>query len=159
VPIDDTAHMQWTIFYDPAAPLSAEYRDRLMRGTSGDRDDFASDIGDEHDSWGQDRSLMKEGHWTGIVRSLPYEDFAVQEAMGPIQDRAREQLGTSDITIVRTRRLLLEAARAHAAGRPPFGQGQAVDHGRIRALAIRVGADQDWRRVDPLAPPPSLAAE
>ncbi len=128
-------------------------RERLMANTSGDRDDFASDLGGWHNRWSQDRDLMKRGHWTGIARPLPFEDFAVQEAMGPIMDRTREQLGSSDVTIVRTRRLLLEAARA----RPPARRRAGGDYAAVRALAIRIAGDADWRQIDTLDPPPSLA--
>jgi len=153
VPIDDETHMQWYIIYDPAKPIPDAARERLMAGSSGDRDDFASDLGGWDNRWNQDRGLMKQGHWTGIARSLPLEDFAVQEAMGPIADRSGEQLGSSDVTIVRTRRLLLDAARRHRAGETPAETG----HDAIRALAIRLAPGADWRAVDTMNPPPSLA--
>ncbi|MGH6981109.1 MAG: hypothetical protein ACREFC_07860, partial [Stellaceae bacterium] len=153
VPIDDATHAQWYILYDPAKPIGAEARERMMAGSSGDRDDFASDLGGWHNRWNQDRALMKRGHWTGIARALPLEDFAVQEAMGPIADRTGEQLGSSDVTIVRTRRLLLEAARRHMAGEALSENG----HGAVRALAIRIAAGADWRAIDTMDPPPSLA--
>ena len=153
VPVDDETHVQWYIIYDPAKPISPEARERLMANTSGDRDDFASDLGGWHNRWSQDRDLMKRGHWTGIARPLPFEDFAVQEAMGPIMDRTREQLGSSDVTIVRTRRLLLEGARRQQAGEAPSGAG----YRDVRALAIRIAADADWRHIDTRNPPPSVA--
>ena len=153
VPIDDETHMQWYIIYDPAKPIPDAARERLMAGSSGDRDDFASDLGGWDNRWNQDRELMKQGHWTGIARSLPLEDFAVQEAMGPIADRSGEQLGSSDVTIVRTRRLLLDAARRHLAGETAPETG----HDAIRALAIRLAPGADWRAVDTMNPPPSLA--
>src|SRR6185312_12433620 len=153
VPIDDETHMQWYVIYDPAKPIAAEARERLMANSSGDRDDFASDLGGWHNRWNQDRALMKRGHWTGIARALPLEDFAVQEAMGPIADRTGEQLGSSDVTIVRTRRLLLEAVRRHMAGEALSENG----HGAVRALAIRIAGGADWRAIDTMDPPPSLA--
>jgi phthalate 4,5-dioxygenase len=158
VPIDDQTHAQWYVIYDPSKPIAANARERLMAGSSGDRDNFAADLGDVENLWHQDRALMKQGHWSGIARQLPFEDFAVQEAMGPIMDRTREQLGSSDATIVRTRRMLLDAARAHAAGGALFAQDDGVDHGGIRALAIRLAHGTDWRAVDTLNPPASLAA-
>ena len=53
---------------------------------------------------------MKAGSFTGIdvIRN---QDTAVQESMGPIFDRSREHLGTSDIAIIRMRRLMLDHAR------------------------------------------------
>jgi phthalate 4,5-dioxygenase len=156
VPIDDTTHLQWYLIYDPAKPIAPAARERMMAGSSGDRDDFASDLGGVHDMWGQDRALMARGHWTGIGRPLPFEDFVVQEAMGPVMDRTREQLGSSDVTIMRTRRLLLDAAHRHAAGEPPTGSG-AAGLGGVRALAIRLPAGADWRDIDTRDPPESVA--
>src|SRR6185312_1403613 len=63
VPIDDETHMQWYIIYDPAKPIPDAARERLMAGSSGDRDDFASDLGGWDNRWNQDRGLMKQGHW------------------------------------------------------------------------------------------------
>ena len=40
------------------------------------------------------------------------QDQAVTESMGPIYDRTREHLGTSDAMVIRTRRRLIEAAKA-----------------------------------------------
>jgi phthalate 4,5-dioxygenase len=156
VPIDDETHMQWYIIYDPAKPIAAAVHDRMMAGSSGDRDDFASDLGGFPNMWGQDRALMAQGHWTGIARPLPFEDFAVQEAMGPVMDRTREQLGSSDVTIMRTRRLLLDAARRAVAGEPTTSQNELAGLGRVRALAIRIPKDADWRQIDTLDPPESL---
>ncbi len=39
--------------------------------------------------------------------------------MGPIVDRSRERLGTSDTAIIAMRRLLLEESRALSEGREP----------------------------------------
>jgi hypothetical protein len=38
--------------------------------------------------------------------------MAMTESMGPIIDRTNEQLGTTDVLIIRTRRRLLASARA-----------------------------------------------
>ncbi|MGH6989232.1 MAG: Rieske 2Fe-2S domain-containing protein [Stellaceae bacterium] len=158
VPIDDETHMQWYILYDPAKPIAAAVRERMMTGSSGDRDDFAAGLGGFDNMWGQDRALMAQGHWTGIARPLPFEDFVVQEAMGPVMDRTREQLGSSDVTIMRTRRLLLDAARRAAGGAPSSNQDDSADLGTVRALAIRIPKDSDWRNINTQNPPESLAA-
>jgi hypothetical protein len=46
------------------------------------------------------------------VKGIAAQDAACQESMGPIQDRTRERLGTSDAGIIAARRRLLEAAIA-----------------------------------------------
>jgi phthalate 4,5-dioxygenase oxygenase subunit len=58
----------------------------------------------------QDRRLMKEGHFTGIL-GIPNQDIAMWGSMGPIADRSQERLGASDIAIVQFRRLMLAAVK------------------------------------------------
>lgn len=64
-----------------------------------------------HNNYLQDRSLMKEGHFTGIP-GIPNQDIAMWESMGGIADRTQERLGASDIAIVQFRRLMLDAVKA-----------------------------------------------
>jgi nitrite reductase/ring-hydroxylating ferredoxin subunit len=58
-----------------------------------------------------DRKAQRSTSYTGIG-SILLQDQAVTESMGPIYDRAHERLGTSDQMIIRTRKRLIEAARA-----------------------------------------------
>ncbi|HLH78434.1 MAG TPA: Rieske 2Fe-2S domain-containing protein [Candidatus Binataceae bacterium] len=156
IPIDDEWTAQWYFHYNPAAPLTAAQRAELMEGSSGDPNNFCSDMGSIDNLWHQDRKLMREGNWTGIARCIPFEDFVVEESMGPIVDRSREYLGSSDVIIIRARRMLLQAVREHAAGKVPFGATENLDYSQIRALAIRYDQQLNWRQLDPLRPPPSL---
>ena len=58
-----------------------------------------------------DRKAQKTVSFTGIG-SIHLQDQAVTESMGPVYDRTREHLGTSDAMVIRTRKRLLDAARA-----------------------------------------------
>ena len=128
-----------------------------MIGTTPNSDNYSEDMGGVANMWNQDRAAMKAGHWSGVLGNFTYEDFIVEESMGPIVDRSEEFLGTSDAVIVRARRTLLEALREHQAGKLPFGLDSDLDYSRIRALAIRMSASFDWREIDPLNPPQSVA--
>jgi len=67
-----------------------------------------------------DRDLQRSmGTYTGIPGMA--QDCAMQETMGPIYDRTQERLGTSDLMIIRTRRLMLAAVRNHEKGVTPPG--------------------------------------
>jgi len=156
IPIDDEWNAQWYVRFDPHAPLSEAVREFTMRGTSGDPDNFCSDMGGWENMWHQDRQAMKEGHWTGIKRCVPYEDFIVEEAMYPIVDRTREYLGSSDSVIIRARRMLLEAARAFQNGAKPPWQEKEIDYSRIRSLAIKYSSDKHWLELDAFNPPAPL---
>jgi hypothetical protein len=65
-----------------------------------------------------DREKQRTETFSGIdgVRA---QDAAMVESAGPISDRTREHLGTSDTAVIRMRRLLLGAAKALADGEEP----------------------------------------
>src|SRR4029434_766996 len=58
-----------------------------------------------------DRKLQKTVSYTGIG-SIHAQDQAVTESMRPIYARTQKHLGTSDRMIIRTRKRLLDAAKA-----------------------------------------------
>jgi len=59
-----------------------------------------------------DREEQKRGDsYTGI-RGIRQQDMAMTETMGPIMDRTKEHLGTTDQMIIRTRRRYLQAVKA-----------------------------------------------
>jgi phenylpropionate dioxygenase-like ring-hydroxylating dioxygenase large terminal subunit len=158
IPIDDEWTAQWYIAYDVKKPLDIGWMTRFNRD-AGDPDYFNADMGDRSNLWNQDRQAMKDGHWSGIVgHGNAYEDFVVQESMGPIVDRSREFLATCDHVIIRARSQLLRAVqRFQETGEVPF-TGPEVDYARIRAISYSFPRGEDWRRIDAFNPP-AVAAE
>jgi phenylpropionate dioxygenase-like ring-hydroxylating dioxygenase large terminal subunit len=69
----------------------------------------------------------RDGDYTGIS-GIHTQDQGVTESMGSVYDRTQEHLGSSDAMVIRTRRRLLDAARALAEQRalPP-----GVDHPEV----------------------------
>jgi hypothetical protein len=151
IPIDDVTTAQWYILYDTQAPLTRDLMSAF--GTwSQDPDHFNADMGDASNLWHQDRQAMKNGHWSGIIdRGNAYEDFAVQESMGPIVDRSREYLGTCDRVIYRARRQLLDAVKRHRDTGELSFTGDHIDFAAIRAVSFAFPREADWRSFDPLA--------
>ena len=79
-----------------------------------------------------DRAAQKRISFTGIA-GVRAQDAMVTESAGPIVDRSREHLGTSDIAIVKMRRRLLAEARAlRDAGTVPVTAGSGKLY-RVRA--------------------------
>jgi len=158
IPIDDVTTAQWYIAFNPHAPLAFDVMSAFGT-TSGDPDHFNADMGGPENLWHQDRQAMKDGHWSGITgRGNAYEDFAVQESMGPLVDRTKEYLGTCDRVIYRARRLLLAAVgRFQRTGEVSFA-GEVIDFARIRAISFAYPKGIDWRTIDAFDPP-LLAAE
>jgi len=72
-----------------------------------------------------DRKEQKTASFTGIG-SIFLQDQAATESMGAIYDRSQEHLGTSDAMIIRTRKRLLDAARALRDNGSAFGRRRAA---------------------------------
>jgi phthalate 4,5-dioxygenase oxygenase subunit len=148
IPIDDENTWVFNFMYshDPAAPLTLE--EALRVETNGGRgpDDLLPgyrSVRNRHNDYLIDRQLQKTSTMTGI-RGVNTQDFAVQEGMGPIVDRSKEHLGTTDRPIIAMRALLLEATRDAAAGKPPRGSNPADSH-NVRPADHHVPLEQDWR--------------
>lgn len=122
-PVDDTHHLLFFGTIGPT-PHSAVPLDQIAMQDPAyvfDPLDYTGLRGDRNDRWGQDRALMESGHHTGFGRSLLEEDAAVQASMGPIVDRTKEHLSSSDIAVAHLRRMLLEALRTLDEGGTPVG--------------------------------------
>jgi hypothetical protein len=92
-----------------------------------------------------DRQMQKTKNFTGIV-GVNTQDFALQEGMGPICDRSKEFLGTSDKAIVAMRRILLEAIAMNERGEAPRALDPAAYRG-VRAYDRVIPKDADWKTV------------
>jgi hypothetical protein len=67
--------------------------------------------------------------------------------MGPIVDRSREFLTSSDLAIIQVRRTLLNAVRDYQEGKAPPGTdpGTRLDQVQSRSAIVETG--RDWREV------------
>ncbi len=149
VPIDDTTTYvyNWTCAYDENAKfdeqncIDREYfygrgPSEMIPGT------FKLKANKSNDYF-IDRQMQKTKNYTGIV-GINTQDFALQEGMGPIVDRSKENLGTSDKAIVQMRRLLIEAVHDVAAGKMPRGTDAAAS-ANIRPYDGFMKTSEDWR--------------
>ena len=129
VPRDEETCWVWTISWNPDGPLSEEdwkaIREETFVHTGVDPVTFRP-IRNKDNDYGIDRHEQRKSSMTGI-RGFAAQDQAMQESMGPVVDRTRERLGTSDTAIIGMRRLLLEEIRALQEKREPF----AAHHGDV----------------------------
>ena len=93
--------------------------------------------------YGSDSAQQKTHSFTGI-KGVNTQDVALQEGMGPIVDRTKEHLGTTDRAIIAMRALLLEATRDVESGKAPRGSDPAA-YRHVRPLDHKIGLDLDWR--------------
>ncbi len=154
VPIDDENIWYWHLTFHLEEKLA--YEDRLFPS---DRNDYPPrPPGRAEDNWGQDRQIMKHGHFTGFPQALGTEDFAVLESQGPIVDRSKEYLGAGDGAVVQVRRSLLSSVRQFMNGETPaLAQHDAIDYD-IRPFAALLGEGGKWKDHAPGATPSAKAA-
>jgi len=134
-PVDDHHHVLFFGLWSDGPDLhDGTYLDvpEAQRPLVGDRpfdpEDFGGFSGGRDDHWGQNRPAMAAGHFSGFTGNLLQEDIITQVSMGPIADRTREHLSSSDVAIIHARRLLLRALDRVADGHLPYGDERVDDH-------------------------------
>jgi phthalate 4,5-dioxygenase oxygenase subunit len=126
MPIDDvTTHVyNWNCAYDHTIEMSDAWKEKREAEMGRGPDDLIPGTfrlkRNQSNDYMIDRQMQKTQNFTGIV-GVNTQDFALQEGMGPICDRSKEFLGTSDKAIVAMRRLLLEAIDINEKGGTPRG--------------------------------------
>jgi len=151
VPVDDT-HCYWYAFFTSfAEPLDKDEmrRQRLETVTL---PHYIPKKG-RHNDWGFDPAEQRTRTYLGMGESdINVHDQWAVESMGPIQDRTREHLGTSDKVIMAFRRVLQQAIEAVAkGGRPPLALDAAGAAGlagpdTIDCIAPAQGWEVHWRQ-------------
>jgi phthalate 4,5-dioxygenase len=157
VPMDDEHTLHWEIgsgLLDPAE-LPIEARGSESRGLAERPAEwYRSNTSDWYGRFNMVQSMANDylidrsaqrawKSYTGIP-GIRQQDMAVTESMGPIMDRTREHLGTTDALIIRTRRRLIEAARAlkdHGAVPPAVDQPELY---RQRSGGVILPHDANW---------------
>ena len=90
-----------------------------------------------------DRAMQKHHSYTGLT-GIHLQDQAITESMGGIYDRSKERLGTSDMMIIRTRRRLIQAARAlRETGEVPPGI-ERPEVFSVRSGGVILPREADW---------------
>jgi len=146
VPMDDenTMVFNWMLAVDEDKPLTPELI--LKRETSAGRGPDGEGVvrhQTRDNDWLIDRELQRKKTFTGI-RGLNTQDLAVQESMGPLVDRSREHLGTTDKAIIQFRRCLLDAARDLPNGIDPPGADSKA-YRNLRAADVTIAKDVRWQ--------------
>ncbi len=125
VPMDDEHTMAFNMSIIRTDASARQSPRPTLRDNSTDWYGRFRPVGNATNDYEIDREKQRTNEsYTGIP-TITMQDQAVTESMGAVYDRSREHLGTSDAMIIRTRRRLINAARAFAdEGTTPPG----VDH-------------------------------
>ena len=139
VPIDDETCWAWSYDYHPVRALSANEL-QAMKDGHGVHVKYIPGtyrpLQNKDNDYLIDRQAQKEGRSFSGVDGFSMQDASVQESMGPIQDRTRENLVTTDNGIIMARHLLMRAAKALQKGIEPPERDPVTQHVRSASLVL-----------------------
>jgi len=146
VPIDDENCWVFNFSYHPVRALTAAER-QAMRDGMGIHNRYVPGtyrpLQNKDNDYLMDRAAQKRGESFSGVWGIAMQDASVQESMGPIVDRTKEHLVSTDAGIIRTRRKLVKAATAlRDNGTTPPGVDPA--HHRVRSAAVVLRPDESF---------------
>ena len=121
MPIDDVSCWIYCYTWNPGRPLTNAERERFSKGFSvhAQVDGDYVPVRRRENEYLIDRAKQKTESYTGIS-GVSEQDACIQDSQGLIADRTQEHLGPTDMGVIRFRRLMLDGARALAAGQPPL---------------------------------------
>lgn len=141
VPVDDTHTYWYSIFTSFTDPVDRRaMREQRLRAVS--LPDYLPRSG-RHNQWGFNPEEQRTRTFLGMGEDdINVHDQWACESMGPIQDRTREHLASTDVAIAANRRRLQQALEEVEAGQLPPGVA------RSEVAMQRIGPDT----VDGIAP-------
>jgi len=127
IPIDDVTCWAWTYDFHPVRALSAREVEAMR-----DNDYL------------MDRAAQKAGKTYSGVAGFASQDASLQESMGPICDRTKENLVSTDNGIIMARHRLMRAAKA-LLDKGTVPPGVDPEHHKVRSVSIVLPPDQAFK--------------
>jgi phenylpropionate dioxygenase-like ring-hydroxylating dioxygenase large terminal subunit len=141
VPMDDENCFTWTFTYHPTRPLSAMELDTMRKGGGIHVELIPGTLRpaiNKDNDYMIDRAAQKAGRTYSGVKGIAMQDASVQESMGPIQDRSKENLVSTDNAIIMARHRLRRAALALQDGVAPPGLAPASHRVRSATFVLPI---------------------
>jgi phthalate 4,5-dioxygenase oxygenase subunit len=124
IPMDDENTWIFGYGWHPDRPLSEAERAQFDAGLSTTPKVIPGTfrpVVNRDNGYMLDRARQRAGDFMGVP-GVQNQDRAIVESMGPILDRRKERLGTSDVAVIAARRILLRLARQLRDGHEPMAQ-------------------------------------
>lgn len=144
VPIDDETCWAWSFDYHPVRDLT-QAEVQAMRDGKGIHVRYVPGtyrpLANKDNDYLMDREAQRAGITYSGIEGIAMQDASLQESMGPIVDRTKENLVSTDNGIIMARQRLMRAAKALAERgvRPP---GAEPAHQLVRSAAVILPPDQ-----------------
>ncbi len=149
VPIDDETCWAWSYLYHPTRPL----HDYEMKAAEDGKGTFVKylpgtlrPLANKDNDYLIDRAAQKAGKTYSGVEGIAMQDQSLQESMGPIVDRTKENLVGTDNGVIMARHKLIRAAKAleEKGTMPP---GRTPEEQMIRSIAVVLPRSQPYKDV------------
>jgi phthalate 4,5-dioxygenase len=148
VPIDDENCWAWSFDYRPDRALTQEERQAMEEGkgihVAYEPGSNFRPLANKDNDYLIDREAQRRGDTYSGVDGIAMQDASLQESMGPIVDRTKENLVSTDNGIIMARHKLRKAALAleKDGTEPP---GVDPEHHKVRSAALVLPADQAFQ--------------
>jgi phenylpropionate dioxygenase-like ring-hydroxylating dioxygenase large terminal subunit len=147
VPIDDENCWAWSFDYHPTRALTEEERQAMIDGY-GVHNKYVPGtfrpLQNKDNDYLMDREAQKRGESYSGIWGIAMQDASLQESMGPIVDRSKENLVSTDNGIIMARHRLRKACVAlrDKGVMPP---GRDIAHQMVRSAARVLPPDQPFK--------------
>jgi len=147
IPIDDENCWAWSYDYHPMRELS-EAEVTAMKSGKGIHVRYVPGTfrpaANKDNDYLMNREAQKAGTTFSGIEGIGMQDASLQESMGPIVDRTKENLVSTDNGIIMARHRLLRAVKAFVdkGVTPP---GVDVVHQKVRSAAVILPPDQPFK--------------
>jgi phthalate 4,5-dioxygenase len=146
IPIDDENCWVYTFDYHPVRALSDD-EVQAMKDGFGVHNEYEPGtfrpLQNKDNDYLMDREAQARGDTFSGVKGIAMQDASLQESMGPIVDRSKERLVSTDTGIIKARQKLRRAAEAlRDDGVVPPGVDPA--HQKVRSAALVLPHEHDF---------------
>ena len=146
VPINDENCWTWSYDYHPNRALTAGERQACIDGKGVHAAVIPGTfrpVQNKENDYLMDRDAQKRGETYSGIAGFGMQDGSLQESMGPIIDRARENLVQTDYGIVMTRNRLRKAA-TELRDKGVMPPGRTADHMKVRSISVVLEPEQNY---------------
>jgi phenylpropionate dioxygenase-like ring-hydroxylating dioxygenase large terminal subunit len=138
VPINDHECWAWSYSYHPTRSLTTEEVQAMKEGAGIHvvvDENFIPYARREND-YLMNREAQSSGLYYSGVEGVGMQDASLQESMGPIQDRTKENLVSTDNGIIMMRQAIIKAAKALQENQSFVPPGVDPEDQRVRSVAL-----------------------
>ncbi len=146
VPIDDENCWAWSFDYHPTRDIKDEEREAMKNGRGIHAKNIPGTyrtLANKENDYLIDRDRQKSGELSSGVEGIAMQDASLQESMGPIIDRTKENLASSDNGVIMARHKLFRALKNLDKGIMP--PGREPEEQGVRSASLLLPQDQPFK--------------